>query len=173
MSLLRFSLKLWKPAALRIHTQGGSHKQWLKGLVNKYLCLLPHPSGRIIARHVFYDALPAGLNCHLLQWSCSALLDCDSRDCSLSVASVHVFPRQEHGTGLPFPSSGESSWSRDGTPTPMSPCPAVGFFTTAPPVNWLDNAHFLTASPFLCIALPPFWFSLFLANETCATDSMF
>ena len=105
---------------------------------------------------MFYDALLAGLNFHLLHWSCSVLLDCASRDCSLPVSSVHGFPRQEHGTGLPLPSSGESSWSRDGTTTPMSPCLAVGFFSTAPPVNWLDNAHLIDCFPFPSHSSTPF-----------------
>ena len=51
------------------------------------------------------------------------------------------FPRQEYWSGLPFPTPGESSWSRIEPTSLASPALAGGFFTTVPPgkpglFNW-------------------------------------
>ena len=51
------------------------------------------------------------------------------RDCSLPGFSVIVFPRQEYGSGLPFPSPGDLP---DPGIEPSSPALAGGFFTTEP-----------------------------------------
>ena len=45
-------------------------------------------------------------------------------------SSVQGFPRQEHWTGLPFPSLGDLP---DPGMEPMPPALAGGFFTTEPP----------------------------------------
>ena len=98
---------------------------------------------------MFYNAFLAGLNFHLLQWSCSAVFDSVTPGTVACQAPLFMgFPRQEYWIRLPFSSSGESSWPRDRTPSPMSPCLAGGFFSAAPPVNWFDNAHFIDCFPF-------------------------
>ena len=40
---------------------------------------------------------------------------CDPMDCSQPGSSVHGFSRQEYWSGLPFPSPGQSSWTKDRT----------------------------------------------------------
>ena len=50
----------------------------------------------------------------LVTQSCLTL--CDPMDCYLPGFSVHGISRQVYWSGLPFPSSGESSWPRDGIP---------------------------------------------------------
>ena len=51
----------------------------------------------------------------------------DPMDCSPPGFSVHGFSRQEHWSGLPFVSQGESSWSRDRTHMSCVSCIAGGF----------------------------------------------
>ena len=50
-------------------------------------------------------------------WCCSVAKSyptlCNPMDCSPPGSSVHGFSRQEYWSGLPFPSPGESSQSRD------------------------------------------------------------
>ena len=65
-----------------------------------------------------------GLACPVTQ-SCPAL--CDPVDCNPQAALFMGFCRQEHWSGMPFPSPGIRSTS------PVSPALAGGSFTTAPP----------------------------------------
>ena len=60
--------------------------------------------------------------------SCVRLF-CDPMDCSLPGSSVE-FPRQEHRSGLPFPSPGDLP---DPGIEPESPVLTGEFFTTEPP----------------------------------------
>ena len=60
--------------------------------------------------HVFYNAFLAGLNFHLLQWSCSVVFNSVTPGTVARQAPLSMgFPRQEYWIGLPFYSSGESS----------------------------------------------------------------
>ena len=57
---------------------------------------------------------------------------CDPMDCSQPGSSVHGFSRQEYWSGLPFPSPGQSSWTKDRTWVSYRSC--IGrqvFFTTS------------------------------------------
>ena len=54
---------------------------------------------------------------------------CNSMDCSPPGSSIHGISKQEYGSGLPFPSPGESSQPRD--PSCIS-YTADEFFTTEP-----------------------------------------
>ena len=56
----------------------------------------------------------------------------DPMDCSPPSFSVHGFPRQEHWSGLPFPSPGDLP---DPGIKPASPALTGGFFTTEPSEN--------------------------------------
>ena len=60
----------------------------------------------------------------------SFLTLCDPRDCSQAPLSME-FPRDEHWSGLPFPSRGHLP--NPGI-KPMSPARAGGFFTAEPPL---------------------------------------
>ena len=55
---------------------------------------------------------------------------CDPLDCSLSAPLSMGFSRQEHWSGLPFPSPGDLP---DPGIKPSAPTLAGGFFTTEPP----------------------------------------
>ena len=58
---------------------------------------------------------------------------CDPMDHSPPGSPVRGFPRQEHWSGLPFPSPSASSFFLTKGITHESPALAVGFFTAKPP----------------------------------------
>ena len=78
---------------------------------------------------------------------------CNTKDYSLPGSSVHGFPRQEHWSKLPFPSSADlpNPWIE---PTfPVSPASSGGFYTTVPPRKgspyniWILGIHTKDVAP--------------------------
>ena len=49
------------------------------------------------------------------------------------------FPRQEYGSGLPFPSPGDLPDPGTELESPMAPALAGGFFTTEPPGKSIEQ----------------------------------
>ena len=74
---------------------------------------------------------------NVLYWDCSdgqsCLTLCDPMDSSLLGSPVMGFPRQEHWSGLPFPSPGDLPIPGVEPTSLVSPALSSEFFTTTPP----------------------------------------
>ena len=85
--------------------------------------------GRLAALQIVLDRIVVESLSHVQLFGTPCII---AHEASLSVG----FPRQEHWSGLPFPSPGDLP---DSGVDPMSPALAGRFFTTAPPgkpIRW-------------------------------------